>query len=238
MLGTVRDVFFLPPGKSGIRGIAVDWIAKNLYFSNVFPHETYIEACWLDGQNRKVIYKSTNDNPRELAVNPIKKYLYWIDYGQFPMIARSWLDGSHRKAIVTSGISNPRDLAIDIQTHDVYWVDSQKDAIYKVSYKGGNGQVIRGNTPSPKGLTILKDSVYWVDRNLRNIFKASKLPKQVAAPNVVKTGLDSLRDIVFLDPSNQPMETGNPCKRLGNGNCEQLCFSYPADAPENATDSG
>ena len=39
----------------------------------------------------------TSDNPRELAVNPIKRYLYWIDYGQFPMIARSWLDGSHRK---------------------------------------------------------------------------------------------------------------------------------------------
>jgi hypothetical protein len=33
-------------GKSGLRGIAIDWIAKNLYFSNVFPHETYIEVSW------------------------------------------------------------------------------------------------------------------------------------------------------------------------------------------------
>ena len=31
-------------GKSGIRGIAVDWVNKNLYFTNVFPHETYIEV--------------------------------------------------------------------------------------------------------------------------------------------------------------------------------------------------
>ena len=60
-------------GKSGLRGIAIDWIAKNMYFSNVFPHETYIEVAWLDGTNRKVIYKSTTDNPRELAVNPIKR---------------------------------------------------------------------------------------------------------------------------------------------------------------------
>ena len=111
-------------------------------------------------------------------------------------------------------------------------------AILQVSYNGGNRQLIRRNLPSPKGLTILNNDVYWVDRNLRNIFKASKLPGQVAAPNVVKTGLDSLRDIVFLDPSNQPVDTTNPCQRLGNGNCEQLCFSYPADAPENVTSSG
>ena len=56
-------------GKSGIRGIAVDWIAKNLYFSNVFPHETYIEVSWLDGKYRKVIYKSTTDNPRYKLMN-------------------------------------------------------------------------------------------------------------------------------------------------------------------------
>jgi low density lipoprotein-related protein 2 len=113
-------------GKSGLRGIAIDWIAKNLYFSNVFPHETYIEVSWMDGTNRKVIYKSTNDNPRELAVNPIKRYLYWIDYGQFPMIAQAWLDGTHRKPIVTDRISNPTDLTIDIATHDLYWVDTQQ----------------------------------------------------------------------------------------------------------------
>ena len=110
-------------------------VAKNLYFTNVFPHETYIEVSWLDGQNRKTIYKSTTDNPRELAVNPIKRYLYWIDYGQFPMIARSWLDGSHREPIVTDRISNPTDITIDIITHDVYWVDTSQDAIFKVDWK-------------------------------------------------------------------------------------------------------
>ena len=31
-------------GKSGIRGIAIDWVAKNLYFTNVFPHENLIEV--------------------------------------------------------------------------------------------------------------------------------------------------------------------------------------------------
>ena len=161
---------------------AIDWVAKNLYFTNVFPHETYIEVSWLDGQHRKVIYKSTTDNPREIAVNPIKRYLYWIDYGQFPMIARAYLDGSHRKTIVTDRISNPTDISIDITTHDVYWVDINQDAIFRVDYKGEQRQMIRRNLPSPRGLAILKQDLFWVDRNLGTIFKASKLPSQVAQP--------------------------------------------------------
>ena len=217
-------------GKNGLRGIAIDWIAKNMYFSNVFPHETYIEVSWLDGSYRKVIYKSTTDNPRELAVNPIKRYLYWIDYGQFPMIARSWLDGTHREPIVTERISNPTDISIDITSHDVYWVDTQQDAIFRVDYKGSKRQTIRSNLPSPRGLALLKGDIFWVDRNLGNIFKASKLPSQVAAPQIVKTGLESLRDIALVDRLNQPLDKNNPCHLLGNGNCDQLCFSYPQDA--------
>lgn len=63
-------------GSSGIRGLAIDWIAGNLYFTNVFPHENYLEVCWIDGSNRKILIKTTADAPKELAVNPIKKVNY------------------------------------------------------------------------------------------------------------------------------------------------------------------
>ena len=62
-------------GSNGIRGLAVDWIAGNLYFTNVFPHENYVEVCWLDGSMRKVLYKTTTDSPKELAVNPVKRWV-------------------------------------------------------------------------------------------------------------------------------------------------------------------
>ena len=180
----------------------------------------------MDGTYRKVIYSSTTNNPREIAVNPVKKYIYWLDYGQFPMLARAWLDGSHRETIVTTGISNPRDLTIDMQNHDVYWVDSKEDAIYKVAFGGGKPQVIRDKLPNPKGLALLKGDIYWVDRNLEKIFKASKLPNQVAPPEVVKSGLESLRDIAIFDNQNQPR--GNTlCSQRGNGGCNQLCLAKP-----------
>lgn len=60
-------------GSNGIRGIAIDWIANNMYFTNVFPHETFVEVSWLDGTNRMVLKSLTKDSPRELAVNPIKR---------------------------------------------------------------------------------------------------------------------------------------------------------------------
>ena len=159
------------------------------------------------------------------------KFIYWLDYGQFPMIASAWLGGSNRKPLVTTRISNPRDLTIDMQTHALFWVDSQEDAIFTVSYKGGNRRVIRNSLPNPKGLAILKGDVYWVDRNMKKIFKASKLPDQVAETEVLKSGLEDLRDISILDIQYQPPAQNNPCKRLGNGGCKQLCFSLPDDAP-------
>ena len=90
-------------GSNGIRGMAIDWIANNLYFTNVFPHENYVEVSRLDGSFRKVLVRTTTDAPRELAVNPIVKYLYWIDYGQFPRIGKAFLDGSNWVPVVTSG---------------------------------------------------------------------------------------------------------------------------------------
>ncbi|XP_037869964.1 low-density lipoprotein receptor-related protein 2 isoform X2 [Bombyx mori] len=216
-------------GSNGIRGLAVDWVAGNLYFTNVFPHESYVEMCWLDGSNRKVLVKTTMDAPRELAVNPIYRFLYWIDYGQYPRIGRAYLDGSQWNTLVSSGISNPRDLTIDMLTHDVYWVDSKLDQIQKISYSGGNRQVIRSNLPNPMGIAVHTGSVYWVDRNLQTIYKSSKLPGNMSMPEKVRTNLGKLRDIVIFDVNNQPTDESNPCRKFGNGGCEQLCFSFPPD---------
>ena len=216
-------------GGNGIRGIAIDWVADNLYFTNVFPHETYLEVSSLDGSNRMVLLKTTTDAPREIAVNPIKRYLYWIDYGQFPKIEKALLDGTNRTPIVVTGISNPRDLAIDITTHDVFWVDAREDAIQKVSYSGGRRQYIRRNLPTPYGLSILGSNVYWVDRNLRSIFRAPKYAdNSTSLLSPIKSNLDTLRDIVIFDSKNQP-QVKTPCSRLGTGMCQQLCFAM-ADA--------
>ncbi|XP_039499245.1 low-density lipoprotein receptor-related protein 2 isoform X1 [Drosophila santomea] len=221
-------------GSNGIRGLTIDWVAGNMYFTNVYPHENYVEVCWLDGSNRKVLVKTTTDAPRELAVNPIKRLLYWIDYGQHPRIGKALLDGSKWTPLVTSGISLPRDLTIDMQTHDIYWVDSKLDTIQKISYNGANRKVIRRDLPNPMGIAVYLNDVYWVDRNLMTVFKASKHSANETATSV-RTNLEKLRDIAIYNINNQPQDDTNPCAHLGNGGCDQLCFSFP---PEGGATSG
>jgi low density lipoprotein-related protein 2 len=90
-------------------------------------------------------------------------------------------------------------------------------------------QVIRRNLPNPMGIAVHKSDVYWVDRNLASVFKASKLAGNTSLPSSVRTNLPRLRDIAIFDVANQPMDERNPCLRLGNGGCEQLCFSFPLE---------
>ncbi|KAK4320921.1 hypothetical protein Pmani_008239 [Petrolisthes manimaculis] len=185
-------------GSNGIRGIAMDWIANNMYFTNVFPHETFVEVSWLDGTNRMVLKSLTKDSPRELAVNPIKRYLYWLDYGQFPVLGRSFLDGTDWKPIVTSRIHNPRDLTIDVFNNDVYWVDSTLDAINKASkYPGNTTQAERFKTNMPK----LRDIA---------IYDISNQPSKADTP-CTRLGNGGCAQLCFSFPVDQPTSPGFRC---------------------------
>ncbi|XP_071103874.1 low-density lipoprotein receptor-related protein 2-like [Haliotis cracherodii] len=223
----MEDVINSGIGRGGIHGVSVDWIAQNIYFTNAFAVETFIEVSRLNGSHRRVIVKSQHGSPRAIAVNPIKRYLYWADYGQQPKIERSRLDGSNRTAIVTNGISFPRDLAIDYKTHNLYWVDSVIDAIQSVSFSGGNRQTVRLNLPKPYGLALYGNYIYWVDKNLKELYRVSNTGDQSQKAEVIKSNLLNVRDVAIFDKSSQPAGT-SPCTK-NNGGCQQLCFAMPEE---------
>ena len=49
-------------------GIAVDWIGRNLYWSDTGTDR--IEVCHLNGTSRRVLVSESLDEPRALAVDP------------------------------------------------------------------------------------------------------------------------------------------------------------------------
>lgn len=57
--------------------------------------------------------------------------------------------------------------------------------------------------------------MYWVDRNLNTVYKASKLPGNVTQATKVRTNLPRLRDVAIYDSINQPGDEQNPCVKLG-----------------------
>lgn len=94
-------------------GIAVDWIANNLFWSDTGAK--VIEVSRLDGSCRKVLINSSLSDPRSLIVFPKRGYLFWSDWGQPPRIERSFMDGSARRVIIDTNLGFPTGLAIDFE---------------------------------------------------------------------------------------------------------------------------
>ena len=58
-------------------GVAVDWIAGNLFWSDTGTDR--IEVSKLDGSSRKVLISRGLDEPRDIALDPIHGWMYWSD---------------------------------------------------------------------------------------------------------------------------------------------------------------
>ncbi|XP_015843100.1 low-density lipoprotein receptor-related protein 2 [Peromyscus maniculatus bairdii] len=219
-------------GTNGIRGIAVDWVAGNLYFTNAFVYETLVEVLRINTTYRRVLLKVAVDMPRHIVVDPKNRYLFWADYGQKPKIERSFLDCTNRTVLVSEGIVTPRGLAMDHSTGYIYWVDDSLDIIARIHLDGGESQVIRYGSryPTPYGITVFGESIIWVDRNLKKIFQASKEPGNTDPPVVIRDNINLLRDVTIFDEHVQPLSpaelNNNPCLQ-SNGGCSHFCFALP-----------
>uniref|UniRef100_F7CLL4 Low-density lipoprotein receptor-related protein 2 n=1 Tax=Monodelphis domestica TaxID=13616 RepID=F7CLL4_MONDO len=227
-----RNIITNGIGRNGVRGIAIDWVAGNLYFTNAFVTETFIEVLRINSTYRRVLLKTTVDMPRHLVVDPKNRYLFWADYGQNPKIERAFLDCTNRTVLVSEGIVTPRGLAVDHSNGYIYWVDDSLDIIARISHEGGDTEMIRYGSryPTPYGITIFGDSMIWVDRNLRKIYQASKEPGNTDPPRVIRDNIDWLRDVTIFNAQFQPrlpeQVNYNPCLE-NNGGCSHLCFALP-----------
>ncbi|KAJ3607378.1 hypothetical protein NHX12_024429, partial [Muraenolepis orangiensis] len=225
-------------GRGGIQGIAVDWIAGNLYFTNAFTRQTYLEVVAINTTNRLVLLKaSEEDRPRDLAVSPKLRLLFWTDGGQNPKIERALLDGTNRTVLASGAMGSPRGLTVDYSSDFLYWTDDMLDTVSRMDVDGKQRAIVRGGggrLPSPMGMAIFGGYVLWVDRKLGKLFQASKDPAASSQPpEVIREGLDGLSDVAVFDPHTQPTAASqvgfNPCLQ-NNGGCQQLCFAFPGRA--------
>uniref|UniRef100_A0A4W3JHK9 Low density lipoprotein receptor-related protein 4 n=1 Tax=Callorhinchus milii TaxID=7868 RepID=A0A4W3JHK9_CALMI len=95
-------------------GLAIDWIARNLYWTDTGRNT--IEVSWLNGNSRKVLINNSLDEPRAIAVFPRKGYLFWTDWGHLAKIERAQLDGTDRKVLINTDLGWPNGLTLDYDT--------------------------------------------------------------------------------------------------------------------------
>lgn len=208
--------------KSTISGIAIDWIANQIYWTDTLGKK--IEVCKLDGTSRKVIVKNMLE-PRAIAVFPRKGFLFWTQWGKVPRIERSYLDGSYKKTIVEIDIVYPNGLVIDYHAKRIYWSDAKLDRLETADLAGRNRiQLIHGSMgkaghTQPFGLALHGDYIYWTDWFQKQVLRAEKVNGK--NPTVVRSDLEGALGVVAVSDDRQL--GWNPCAE-DNGGCTHLCF--------------
>uniref|UniRef100_A0A8C1Q065 Low density lipoprotein receptor-related protein 6 n=1 Tax=Cyprinus carpio TaxID=7962 RepID=A0A8C1Q065_CYPCA len=120
-------------------GLACDWMGNKLYWTD--SETNRIEVSELDGTHRKVLFWQDLDQPRAIALDPARGYMYWTDWGEIPKIERAGMDGTHRSVIIDSEIYWPNGLTLDYDLQKLYWADAKFSFIHRSDLDGSRRSV-------------------------------------------------------------------------------------------------
>ena len=211
-------------------GIAVDWIADNLYWSD--SALKIIEVSRLDGSYRKTLLRNDLDDVRSMIL--YKNFLWFADWGQTARIERSLLDGSERKVIVNSDLGFPTGLAIDFMARKLFWADALHDRVEMSDFDGNKRSKIIMHAEHPFGFTLTNSYFYYSDWYNKSIIRVPRHSNGV--PEEVRRNLRGALEIRSVSLERQP-HYFNPCNE-SNGGCAFLCLylggkKYVCECPNN-----
>lgn len=72
-------------------------------------------------------------------------FMYWTDWGENPIIARSGMDGSSPQQFVTHDIHWPNGIHIDYHGKRIYWVDAKMQTIESIKLDASDRRVSVSN---------------------------------------------------------------------------------------------
>uniref|UniRef100_A0A671SMQ9 Low-density lipoprotein receptor-related protein 1B-like n=1 Tax=Sinocyclocheilus anshuiensis TaxID=1608454 RepID=A0A671SMQ9_9TELE len=200
-------------------GLAVDWIAGNLYW--IDSNLDQIELSKLNGELRTTLIAGGMEHPRAIAVDPGQGALFWTDWdATFPRIEGASMSGKQRHVVFKDMDSGawPNGLTLDHMESRIVWTDARSDAIYSALYDGtGMIEILRGHEflSHPFAVSLFGGNVYWTDWRTNTLTKANKWTG--ANVTVIQKTSAQPFDLEIYHPSR------NPCVP-NNGGCSQLCL--------------
>ncbi|XP_066267549.1 low-density lipoprotein receptor-related protein 6-like [Branchiostoma lanceolatum] len=214
-------------GGGNIEGIAVDWVASNIYWTD--RSHGNIQVSRLDGSFRKAIVSGL-DQPLGVAVHPREGLLIWTETGAAPRVARATLAGTETRTLLVFGLSvaQPKGLAIDFLEDRIYWVDGYHGTVQSCDIDGQN---LVSYPPIANadlsGITIYKDYVIMTDSdNQRLIFGLRQHDGQFVVHRIV-SGLGTRLHNVRMYDGHEQLSLPGPCDE-DNGGCGDLCLPVPS----------
>lgn len=160
----LADITTLVGGGSSLRGIAVDAVAGQLYWttSNLFIG-SFVRRSALDGSGfTNLISLGPTANPRGIAVDHVGGKIYWADFDR-DGIYRANLDGSTVEVwqSVPAG-AHPYGVAFDPNLHMLYWTE-YSGKIRCAPTATGVAVSLYGGLANPTYLTLdpAAGQLYW-----------------------------------------------------------------------------
>ncbi|KAL3265566.1 hypothetical protein HHI36_009771 [Cryptolaemus montrouzieri] len=207
-----------------VDGLACDWYTNKLYWTD--SEANHIEVATMDGKLRKVLFWTELDQPRTIALIPMKGLMVWTDWGETPKIERAGMNGdpNTRKKIVTKDIFWPNGLTIDYKFEKIYWIDAKLSFIDVMDYEGKNRQrILKSNFEYPHSLTYFQDRFYYTDWKTWSIHGYDKNLRH--SVKEIEHFQDVPVDVHVWNPKCQEKYQKNPCEN--NGGCSHLCLLAP-----------
>uniref|UniRef100_A0A8D0DF55 LDL receptor related protein 1 n=1 Tax=Sander lucioperca TaxID=283035 RepID=A0A8D0DF55_SANLU len=203
------------------RGIAVDWVAGNLYWTD--SGRDVIEVAQISGgRHRKTLISGMIDEPYAIVVDPQRGKMYWADWGNHPKIETAAMDGTMRETLVEENIQWPTGLAVDYFNERLFWADAKLSVICSVRLNGSDVVVAVNKLHHPFGIDVFEDYIYGVTYMNNYVFRVNKFGK--GPIENLTTGMNHATDIALYHRYKQP-EMTNPCDRK---KCEWLCLLSPS----------
>lgn len=211
-------------GAGEVESMAIDWIAKNLYWTS----KNRIEVSRINGSHPYVIFNEDLQNPTALRVDPRAGYLFWINYVQVSRVERSNLDGSDRRVLYQGKYSSVfSDLALNYEMNTVFISDQKNSHIIQIGYDGKIHNIFTGDSfkfENPVSIDIKLGTLYLIEKKLDD-----EKSTQYA---LIEMNLETNKTLLIRKEKvlqkiriyDQNIQKGhNPCG-IDNGGCSHLCL--------------
>ncbi|KAF8770698.1 Low-density lipoprotein receptor-related protein 2 like protein [Argiope bruennichi] len=213
--------------------IAVDYVARNLYFADSGLKQ--ILACKMDGSMCHVLHSTNVGKPRALALDLPEGLVYWTDWGnETAGIYRSGMDGSRRVTLVSKDVVWPNGIAIDHTTNRLFWADAQLQTIEYITLDGKTRKVlIKDEVFHPYSLSVFEDNVYWSDWKSFSLETCNKFTGHKMSVMARENGKHVMGVHVYHPVLAR--RTNNPC---WSSSCSHMCLIAPLNGHHCACPPG